>query len=124
MSSGTNKPIYNKDKLCKIKGFYGRTFELRKNTWENHILKEKSRWHLKPQFDKVLETLIKPDYILRSPTEKNVASYAKKFEDFIIIGNVSVTAYLYVLVDQKSNRIRTVYDNPKLKRWKQIWPKK
>jgi hypothetical protein len=29
-----------------------------------------------------------------------------------------------VLVDLKSNKIRTVYDNPKLKNWERIWQKK
>ena len=123
MSSGTNKPIFSKGGLCKIKGFRGRTFELRENTWKKHILKDRSRWHLKSQFDKVLETLRRPDCILQSPGERNVASYVRKFENFIIWGTVSVTAYLYVLVNLKNNKIRTVYDNPKLKRWKRIWPK-
>ena len=124
MSSRTNKPIFTKDGFCKIKGFHGRTIELRKNTWEKHILKDRSRWHLKAQFDKVLETLRRPDYIFQSPAEKKVASYVRKFENFIILDTVSVTAYLYVLVDLKNNRIRTVYNNPRLKRWKRIWPKK
>ena len=95
-----------------------------KKTWEEHILKDKSRWHLKEQFDKVVETLKIQDYILRSPSEKYVASYTKLFNDLYLLDTVMARAYLYVLVDLNTNIIRTVYDNPKLKRWKRIWPKK
>lgn len=124
MNSGKDKPIFSKSGLCKIKGFHGRNFELQKITWEDHILKDKTRWHLKGQFDKVVETLKRPDYILRSPKEHYVASYVKKFNDLYIWDTVIATAYLYVLVNLNNNNIRTVYDNPALKKWKRIWPKK
>jgi hypothetical protein len=124
MSSGKNKPIYDKEGIFKIKGFRGRKFELKKGTWEGHILRDKTRWHLKGQFDKVIQTLKRPDYILRSPKEHNVASYVKKFDEYRIWGTITTKAYLYVLVDFKSNKIRTVYDNPKLKNWERIWQKK
>lgn len=123
MSSGKNKPIFNREGLCIIKGFQGRNFELGKKTWE-HILKDKGRWHLKEQFDKVVETLKRQDYILQSPSENYVVSYTKHFNDLYILDTVLARAYLYVLVDLNTNIIRTVYDNFKLKRWKRIWPKK
>ncbi len=116
--------MFGKSGLCKIKGFKGRNFELQKITWENHILKDKTRWHLKKQFDKVIETLKQPDYILQSPKEHYVVSYVKKYSDLYILNTVTAIAYLYVLVNLNNNNIRTVYDNPNLKRWKRIWPKK
>jgi hypothetical protein len=97
---------------------------LRKRTWEGHILKDKSRWFLKGQFNKIVETLRNPDYILQSPSENNAVAYAKKFDDLHIIDTVMARAYLYVLVNLNNYNIRTVYSNPQLKGWKQIWPKK
>ena len=99
-------------------------FELHKRTWEDHILVDRTRWYLKGQFNKVVETLLNPDYILKSPSENNVAAYAKKFEDLHIFNTVMARAYLYVLVNLNNNNIRTVYTNPELKGWKQLWPKK
>jgi len=124
MSSGKNQPIFSKNGLCKVKGFKGRIFELQKSTWEDHIIKDRPRWHLREQFDKVIETLKQPDYILRSPKEHHVVSYVKKYSNLYIWDTVTAIAYLYVLVNLKNNNIRTIYDNPKLKRWECIWPKK
>jgi hypothetical protein len=123
MSSRKIQPNF-KNGVCKIKGFKGRNFKLHQSTWKKHILKDRTRWYLKKHFDKIVETLKKPDSILQSPREGNVASFAKRFEGFYIWNKATVTTYLYVLVNMEDNNIRTVYTNPKLKRWKRRWPKK
>lgn len=124
MGSRKNQPIFNEEGLCIIKGFQGRSLRLSKKTWEAHILKDRGRWHLKGQFDKIVETLQKQDYILQSPSEKPVVAYTKLFDNLSILDTVTMAAYLYVVVNLNTNVIRTVYDSPKLKKWKQKWQKK
>ena len=124
MSSGKNKPIFDKKGICETKGFRGRNFVMTQKTWEDHILGNNSRRYLKSQFDKVIETLESPDYILQSPAESRVVSYVKLFDDLYLTDTVLRRAYLYILVNLNTNIIRTVYDNPKLKKWKKTWPKK
>ncbi len=92
--------------------------------WEEHILRERTRWYLKGQFNKVVETLANPDYILQSPKEQNVASYVKRYDDLHILNTIMARAYLYVLVNLNNNNIRTVYSNPGLKEWVSLWRKK
>jgi hypothetical protein len=126
-SSRTLKPDYSKDGIYRITGKtpknVGCAFELSRDTWENHILIDRSRWYLGNQFDKVIGTLQNPDYILQSPTEHNVAADVKKYDDLHILDTVMARAYLYVLVNLNNLKIRTVYSNPDLKTWKKIWPK-
>lgn len=125
MSPGKVNPIFDKNGLYIIEGFEGRKFELLQRTWENHILRDKSRWYFKEQFDKIIETLKRPDCILQSPHdekyEKYVVCYVKKFNDLYIWNTVTAIAYVYVVVNLNNNNIRTVYDSPNLKKWKQIW---
>jgi hypothetical protein len=127
-SSRTDRPIFNKKGVCKIAGKSKDggdcVFELRKSTWEKHILRERTRWYLKGQFNKVVETLANPDYILQSPKEQNVASYVKRYDDLHILNTIMARAYLYVLVNLNNNNIRTVYSNPGLKEWVGLWRKK
>jgi hypothetical protein len=123
MSSGTNNPIFNKESVCVIEGFEGRKFELSQKTWEMHILKDRARSHYKGQFNKIVETLEKPEYILQSPKEEYVAFYVKKFNDLYILNTVTAITYLYICVNVNNNNIRTIYDNPELKGWERIWPK-
>ena len=110
--------------MCVIKGFHGKHFELSRTTWEDHILRDRGRQYLSVQFDKVIDTLMKPDCILQSPKEHYVASYVKRFDDLFILDTVMARAYLYVLVNLNTNVVRTIYSNPDLKRWKRIWPTK
>lgn len=101
-----------------------RQLELTERTWKEHILVDKGRAYLQNHFDKIIDTLKNPDYILRSPSDKNVGSFAKHYDDFCIFDSVTAELYLYVLVNLNNNRIRTIYTNPKLKEWKKIWPRK
>jgi len=110
--------------VLKVKTFEGRIFELRETTWFDHILKDRSREYLRDHFDKILETLKEPDYILQSPAEGQVVSYVKYFTDFRIWNTVTAMAYLYVLVNLSTDRIRTIYTNVRLKGWHRLWPKK
>jgi hypothetical protein len=119
-----NEPIFDKSGICTIVGLFGRSFTMHTTTWNGHILKDRTRRHLRGQFRKVVDTLKNPDYILRSPSEKNVVSYVKKFNDLYLLNTVTAIAYLYVVVNISNNNIRTVYDNPALKNWKRIWLKK
>lgn len=129
MSSRTVQPIF-KDGSFVIHGrdttsaAKKRQFELTERTWNEHILADNSRTYLQNNFDKIIDTLKNPDYILRSPSEKNVGSFAKHYDDFCIFDKVTAKLYLYVLVNLNNNRIRTIYTNPKLKGWKKIWPRK
>lgn len=117
------EPIFDASGVCTITGFEGRAFEIHETTWHGHILKDRTRWYLKGQFEKVIDTLKSPDYILQSPSEKTAVAYAKKFNDLYIWNTVAAIAYLYVLVNIRTGYIRTVYIDPKLKNWKRIWPK-
>lgn len=119
-----SQPTFNKDGIWNTKAFRGRNVELRKKTWEQHIIKDSSRGYLKTNFDKIIATLEKPDNILQSPKEKGMVAYTRKFEDICIWNTTTVKAYLYVLVNHNNNNIRTIYTNPKLKRWTKLWPKK
>jgi hypothetical protein len=126
-SSGTIKPAYEKDGICRIPGKTPKgkecVFELHKDTWENHIILDRGRWHLGSQFDKIMGTLQNPDYVLQSPNENNVAAYVKKYDDLHILDTVMARAYLYVLVNVNNGNVRTAYDNPHLKNWNILWQK-
>ena len=115
-----NQPIFT-DGYFKFEGHNGQIFELKQETWENHILRDRSRWYFGNHFEKILETLKEPDYILQSPSEQITVSYVKKYEDFYILNTVMARAYLYILVNTENNIIKTIYDNPKLKNWKCIY---
>ena len=119
MGSRTKKPIFENG-VYVINGKDGRQLELTEKTWTGHILKNRNRRYLEAHFDKVLDVLASPDYVLQSPSEKNVVSFAKFYDDFNIIGTVTVRAYLYVLVNLNNNKIRTIYTNERLKGWEQL----
>jgi hypothetical protein len=72
MSPGKVNPIFDKNGLYIIEGFEGRKFELLQRTWENHILRDKSRWYFKEQFDKIIETLKRPDCVLHKPSRRKI----------------------------------------------------
>jgi hypothetical protein len=120
MESRMNQPIFNNGSLS-LKDYKEQIFKLYQETWENHILKDRIRWHLMGHFDKITETIKEPDYVLQSPSEQMVVAYVKRYEDFYILDTVRAKAYLYVLVDLYTNIIKTIYDNPKLKQWKILY---
>ena len=123
MATGKDRPKFNKKGVWVFKGFQGRHFQLHKKTWESHILRDKNRYYLRNQFDKIADTLKDPDCILQSPQEHYVGIYVKKYNDLFIMNTALARAYLYVLVNLNTNIIRTVYSNPRLKGWKRKWQK-
>ncbi|MBN1796713.1 MAG: hypothetical protein JW804_08570 [Sedimentisphaerales bacterium] len=124
MSSGKNKPIFH-DGVCNLADLEGRNIELKEETWENHIIKENKREYFRYQFDKIILTLQSPDRIVNDSKEKDVVHYEKHFDDFYILNTVLQQAYVYVIVNWKTLRIRTVYaDRKQRTKGKVIWPSK
>jgi hypothetical protein len=121
--SGTRKvkPHFKNGRYI-IKGFHKKDFELTEYTW-SHILKDRSRLYFEDHFDKIEAALKKPDRILQSNKEENVVYYERFFDNFFIGNTVLGRVYVYILVNTKTERIRTVYFNPRRKGKKQIWPK-
>ena len=117
-----SEPTFKKG-VYIIRGRKKSVFELTEYTWL-HIVKDRSRFYFRDHFEKIVLTLQKPDRILKSPKEKEVVSFEKQFDDFYINNTVLGRAYIYVLVNNSTNRIRTIYTNPTQKRWEQIWPAK
>ena len=106
-----------------ISGHDSTEFELEDYTWL-HIIKEKNRAYIEVHFDKIIKTLQKPQFILQSPSEEDVRVYVRHFKDFHIGNSIIGWVYVYILVNINTNRVRTIYTNPKLKNWKKIWPTK
>ena len=113
-----NEPTFKKG-VFVIHGYKKCAFELTEYTWL-HIVRDRSRFYFRDHFEKIVLTLQKPDRILKSPAEKDVVSYEKRFDDFYIDNTVLGRTYIYVLVNKSTKRIRTIYTNPKQKKWVEI----
>ena len=107
---------------CSITDNQGHVLVLSEKTWLQHIVKDKGRGYLKRQFEKVTETVESPERIIKSRAEKNVVIYERLFDDFFITNTVLGRAYLFVVANWKTGRIRTGYTNPnKQKQGKVLW---
>jgi len=115
-------PIFNKG-ICILTDHEGRQLELSEKTWKIHIIIENKREYFRYQFDKIVLTLLSPDRIIEDSKEKDVFHYEKFFDDFYILNTVLQQAYVYVIANLKTLRIRTVYANRKQRtKGKVVWP--
>lgn len=115
------KPVF-KNNECSITDNQGHVLVLSKKTWLQHIVKDKGRGYLTNQFDKVTKTVESPERIIKSRAEKNIVIYERFFDDLFITDTVLGRAYLFVIANRKTGRIRTVYANPKkYKQGKVLW---
>ncbi len=122
MCTGKKNPIF-KNEVCIITDIEGRKLELRRNTWEVHILGEHKRDYFRYQFDKIILTVKQPDRIIKDSKEENVVHYEKHFNDFGILNTVLRQAYIYVIANWQTMRIRTIYANNKQRtKGKVLWP--
>lgn len=117
------KPEF-KDGKSVIVDYANRKIELPKYTW-NHIIKERKRSYFERFFDKVARTLKEPTQVRESTKEKNIVIYQRFFDDFYISNTVLGRAYVEVVVNWKTKRIRTVYmSRKKRQKGKLLWPVK
>lgn len=116
-----DKPIFNKG-VCILTDHEGRQLELTKRTWE-HIVTENKRRYFLSQFNKIILTLLSPDRTTKDSKEKDVFHYEKYFDDFYILNTVLQQTYVYVIVNLKTLRVRTVYANKRQRtKGKVVWP--
>lgn len=107
-----------------IKDYSGRKLQLYERAW-THITKERNRDYFERLFDKIVETIRNPSQVRKSTQENNVVIYEKAFDDFYITNTVLGRAYINVVVNWNTNRIRTVYPSRrKRQKGKLIWPTK
>jgi hypothetical protein len=122
MDSGTDKPIFNNG-ICVLTDYKGRHFELSERTWKVHIITENKREYFRYQFDKIILALLSPDRIIEDSKEKDVVHYEKYFDNFHILNTVLQQAYVYVVANVKTLRVRTIYANKKQRtKGRVIWP--
>lgn len=115
-----NKPVF-KDGICVITDYQGRQLSLLERTW-SHIIRDRNRKYFYSQFDKIARTLESPLRVFESQQEKNIVIYEYFFDDLYITNTVLGRAYVYVVVNWKTARIRTAYTNPSKRRHgKVIW---
>jgi len=105
------KPEF-KDGKSIIIDYAKRKLELPEYTW-NHIIKERKRSYFERFFDKVVQTLREPTQVRESTQEKNIVIYQRFFDDFYISDTVLGQAYIEVVVNWKTTRIRTAYQSRK-----------
>ena len=92
----------------KMASYSGRKLQLYERTW-THITKERNRDYFERLFDKIVETIRNPSQVRKSTQENNVVIYEKAFDDFYITNTVLGRAYINVVLNWNTNRIRTVY---------------
>lgn len=115
------KPEF-KDGTLILEDYAGRKLCLPEQTWK-HIVEEKGRDYFERFYDKFVETLKNPSQVRQSTKEKNVVIYEKLFDDFYIANTVLSRAYLSVVVNWSTNRIRTAYPSiRKRQKGKLLWP--
>ena len=121
---GRPKPEF-KNGTCVIVDYGKRALELSKRAW-NHIIGEKNRVYFERSFDKIAQTLKKPDEARKSIKQKNVVIYERHFTDLYLNDNTVLgRMYINVVVNQKTKRILTAY--PSLKKRRKgtiVWPRK
>ncbi len=116
---GRPKPEF-KNGTCVIVDYGKRALELSEHAW-NHIIGENNRVYFERSFDKIVQTLKKPDEARKSIQQKNVVIYERHFTDLYLLGR----AYVNVVVNQKTKRILTAYSSLKKRRKGTIaWPQK
>jgi hypothetical protein len=121
MGSGMDNPIFSKG-VCVLTDYAGRHLELGEGTWKVHIVVDKKREYFRYQFDKIVLTLLSPDRIIEDSAEKDVFHYEKFFNEFFILNTVLQQAYIYVVANWKTLRIRTILANKKQRtKGKVIW---
>ena len=113
------KPIFT-DSECRITDNQGHVFTLSEKTWSQHIVKDRGRGYLEHQFEKVVQTVASPERIIQSKQEKNVVIYEREFDDLFITDTVFVRAFVYVVANWKTGRVRTVYTNPSRRQQGQV----
>jgi hypothetical protein len=106
-----------------IEDYSGRQVILAEKAWK-HIIIDRNRTYFEQNFKKIKETLQKPDHVRESTQEKNVVIYERFFDDFYITNSVLGRAYIDVVVNWSTNRIRSVYPSlKKRQRGRKLWPK-
>ena len=115
------KPDF-KNGLYIIKDYGGRKLELSEKTW-NHIIIEKNRSYFERFFENIVQTIERPNWVKASKKEQNVVMYIRRFDDFYIIESVLGRAYIHIVVNWNTNRIRTAYPSITPKKGRVLWPK-
>jgi hypothetical protein len=105
-----------------IDDYAGRKLTLTEKAW-NHIIIESNRTYFERLFDKITETIKNPNQVRSSTQEKNVVIYEKLFDDFYITDSVLGRAYVNVVANWSTDRIRTAFTSlKKRQKGKQLWP--
>ena len=121
---GRTKPEF-KDGACVIVDYGKRALELSERAW-NHIIGEKNRVYFEHSFDKIEQTIKKPNEVRKSTGQKNVVIYERFFTDLYISDNTVLgRTYVNVVVNRKTKRILTAF--PCLKKRRKgalVWPRK
>ena len=112
MATRKEEPTFEKG-VCILTGHDGQCLELNESTWNDHIIRDSGRAYFRGQFGKIQLTARSPDRIISDAIEKNVVHYEKFFVDFCILNSIRQEAYLYVIANCKTLRVRTIYLNYK-----------
>ena len=116
------KPKF-KNGICILKDYAGRFLELPKYAWD-HIIDEHNRRYFERSFDKLAQTLRGPSVVRKSTSSVDCVIYERFFDYIYIVNSVLGRAYISVVVNLKTKRIRTAYVNPrKRKKGAIVWPK-
>ena len=117
-----SKPIFQKGKIV-VEAHGGLKIEIPERQWK-HIIQERNRRYFQNQFDKIAQTLSDPDRKIKSKKQKNVFIYERFFDDFYIQNTVLGHAYIYVVVNTKTERLNTAYaDRSQQTKGMVVWQK-
>ncbi|MFQ5869502.1 MAG: hypothetical protein ACE5JC_06345 [Candidatus Zixiibacteriota bacterium] len=103
-------PKFNKAGICYLRGSKGQRIILHKKTWDFKRNKPE-RWHLIHNFDKIKETVRKPDFIKQSKKNPKSKLYNKRFDTIIIGNGITLTGpgHIFVVVILDDKFIQTIY---------------
>lgn len=112
------------DDVCVIRDYAKRNIKLPKTSWR-HVVSDRGRIYFQRHYDKIADTIKKPDQVRQSTQSKNVYLYEKKFDDFYITNTVLGRFYVTVVIDIKLKIVKTFYIAlRKRQKGKLIWPQK
>ncbi len=118
------EPKFDKRGYLKLIGYDGKTYCLIRKTWETKT-KRPEREFLKLNFDKIELTITYPEEVRRSTQRAYSKILYRKFSRMTIREGITIPwqGYIAVVIDEKQNRIQSIYPTRKIKKGKKLWPK-
>jgi hypothetical protein len=106
-----------------LRDYERRRICLYQDTWEVKTNKPERSWSVFHNFDKVEETLKKPDHIIKSTKNEDSKLYHKWYDQFNIREGITTTFGQYMVVIVVNDRkIQTIYTSLTLKKGERIGP--